>query len=248
MEGEETMSKGVSNAMQVGKIRVFAVTLAVMVAVTLLITMTNASLAATAPAAPVISSPTEGSFVTGAFTLSGTAPTDSVVHVYNPSTEAYMGNARVDASGNWGLALSGLDDGKTSFTARASKDGVSSAWSNFRTVTVDTRAPANPSITSPTEGSRLLKDVCDRYKFSGTAEPGSKVELFEGPTPKGTVKANLSGNWAMSVYLYDLRTYYFRARATDIAGNVSGWSETRTIRVVPNFDTSKGDQPPDCSY
>lgn len=147
----------------------------------------------------------------------------------------------------------GRCEGKHAYKARvySSTDGAFSAWSNIRTVTVDTKAPVAPSITSPTEGSRLVDnvchDVCHEHGFSGTAEPGSTVELFEGTTRKSTVQADLSGNWSMRVYLNNLRTYSFEARATDMAGNVSGWSDTRTIKVVPNRDTSESAEAPDCS-
>jgi hypothetical protein len=247
---EKEMSEVASKARQVGMARAFAVAFSVMVAVALLMTMAGVAEAATAPAAPVIVSPPEGSYDNdGAFTLSGTAPAYTTVHVRDASSGIYMGSAKVGSSVDWELGLSGLSEGKHAYKARVyrSTDLAFSAWSNIRTVTVDTKAPVAPSITSPTEGSRLVENVCSEYGFSGTAEPGSTVELFEGTFRQSTVQADLSGNWNMLVKMNSLRTYYFEARATDIAGNVSGWSDTRTIEVVPNFDTSEAAEPPDCS-
>jgi hypothetical protein len=223
---KKTMGNEMSKARQVGMTRAFAVAFSVMVAVALLMTTANATLAVTAPPAPAISSPPEGSYDNdGAFTLSGTASLNTTVQVFDASSGKYVGTTKVGSGGNWGLALSGLSEGKHAYKARVYNIyGVFSAWSNTRTVTVDTKAPAAPSLSAPYEG-----------KISGTAEPSSTVELFKGTTSLGTVQADSQGNWSMAVVVsLQSDTYYFKARATDLAGNVSGWSNTRTITVEIN--------------
>jgi large repetitive protein len=219
------MSEVTSKTMQVGIARALAVAFSVIVAVVLLMTMASATLAVTAPAAPVIVSPPEGSYDNdGAFTLSGTAKAYTIVQVFDASSGMKLGNVSVNALGNWQLSLSGRSDGKHAYKARVyskSDGGVYSDWSNTRTVIVDTKAPAAPSIAAPFEG-----------EISGTAEASSTVELFEGTTSLGTVQADGQGNWNKQVVVkLQSDTYYFKARATDLAGNVSGWSNTCTINV-----------------
>jgi hypothetical protein len=144
------MSKVASKMRQVGMARAFAVVFSVMVAVALLMTTASAALAATAPAAPVIVSPPEGSYDNdGAFTLSGTAKAYTFVQVFDASSGMKVGSTvNVNALGNWQLSLSGLSDGKHAYKARVydKQYGVYSEWSNIRTVTVDTKAPAAPYL------------------------------------------------------------------------------------------------------
>jgi hypothetical protein len=203
----------------------------VMVAVALLMTTASATLAATAPPAPVISSPPEGSYDNdGAFKLSGTAPTNSVVRVFEGSVgQYYVGSAQVDSAGKWALPLSGVADGKHAYQARVTDlaSSLVSSWSNPRTVIVDTKAPAAPYLAPYFSGDFAY----------GTAEPNSKVELFVthgNTTSLGTVQADGQGKWRMdiSISMWEEGAYWFKARATDLAGNVSGWSDERCTNVL----------------
>jgi large repetitive protein len=233
---EKKMSEVASKTRQVGMARAFAVAFAVMVAVALLMTAASASSAATAPAAPVISSPPEGSYDNdGAFTLSGTAPTNTTVKVFEGSVgQYYVGTVKADSNRNWALPLSGVKEGKHAYKAKVT-DAMSnvSAWSNTRTVIVDTKATA-PSITGP-EGSSTMNEVYVNSRtigLFGTAEPNSVVNLFDrNGNYKGTADADGSGNWSMDATVGQDGSYSFKAKATDQAGNVSTWSNTRYVRV-----------------
>ena len=232
------MSEVASKAMQAGMARGFAVAFSVMVAVALLITTASATLAATAPPAPVIVSPPEGSYDNdGAFKLSGTAPTNSVVKVFDTVSgrEYYQGTAEVDSAGKWALPLSGVADGKHAYQARVTDLASSrvSSWSNTRTVIVDTKAPAAPYLAPYFSGGNAY----------GTAEPNSKVEVFmthEKTTSLGTVQADGQGNWSKEIFnsMGDDGTYWFKARATDPAGNVSGWSDERMTSIINGWITN----------
>jgi chitodextrinase len=227
------MSREASKARQVGMAGGFAVAFSVMVAVALLMMTASASLANSTLPAPVISSPPEGSYDNdGAFTLSGTAWANSTLHVFNASSGMKVGTLKVASSGNWGLDLTGLSEGKHAYKARVSTTyGLLSTWSNTRTVIVDTQAPAAPSITAPDEGASFFEDT--PIVFSGRAEPNSTIELFEGTNFQGAVKADLSGNWSKVANVGQAGSYSFKAKARDLAGNVSPWSNTRTV-IVPD--------------
>lgn len=75
--------------------------------------------------------------------------------------------------------------------------------------------------------------------ISGTAEAGSKVELFDGTTSLGTVTAGANGAFSKDVDLA-AGAHAITARATDVAGNVSSASTPLVINVdatapaVPN--------------
>ena len=133
--------------------------LAVTVSLVVVAMMASASLAATAPAAPVISNPSEGSLVNSFFTLSGTAPTNSVVKVFEvidgTSKPSYRGDAQVSATGQWELTLSGVADGRHAYKAYATDKatGQNSGWSNTRTVNVDSTLVLRPPVGSRTDWS-----------------------------------------------------------------------------------------------
>ncbi len=149
------MSKVASRTRQVGMARAFSVAFSVMVAVALFMTTASATLAATAPPAPVISSPPEGSYDNdGAFKLSGTAPTNSVVKVFDTVSgrEDYQGTAEVDSAGKWALPRNGVGEGKHTYKARVTDlaSSLVSSWSNTRTIKVEISEPAG---TAPSGGS-----------------------------------------------------------------------------------------------
>jgi hypothetical protein len=225
--------------------------LVVTVALVFAAMLASASLAATAPAAPVISSPSEGSLVTGSFTLAGTAPTNSVVKVSEvidgTSKPSYRGDARVSASGEWALPLTGVADGKHAYKAYVTDQatGQNSIWSNTRTVTVDAKAPAAPTLKVGSDTTSYTNGELQEGWLGGIAEPGSKVEVFFQGTLMSTVSTDVQLcspyggstclNWTTPAE-FTLNSandgqYYFKARATDRAGNVSGWSNNILISV-----------------
>ena len=115
-----------------------------------------------APDAPVITavtddiSPVTGTVASGgstndtAVSISGTAEAGSTVVVYNGAVS--LGTATANGSGNWSLTTSTLSNGVTyAFTAKATDAaGNESVASNAYTVTVDTQAPAAPTVNALT--------------------------------------------------------------------------------------------------
>ncbi len=224
--------------------------LAVTVSLVIVAMMASASLAATAPAAPVISNPSEGSLVNSFFTLSGTAPTNSIVKVFEVLDSGYTvdrGYAEVLATGKWELRLTGVADGKHAYKAYATDKatGQNSGWSNTRTVTV--KALAAPVIEHP--GG----EVCTRdgsFALGGIAKPNTTVRAADvSPTGQismvGTATVSpyvgrvetlvQNGRWSMNLSGVSEGTHRYMAQTIEKTGTYtinSAWSIPQTVNVT----------------
>jgi hypothetical protein len=135
--------------------------------------------------------------------------------------------------------------GRTAWTVEPSVLGLD----DVKTSTVSV-APSAPKITSPKNNSY---DTDGSFSVSGTAERGSKVELFEttknGTTSKGTTKADFSaGAWSIPLSGVSEGAHTYSAKATNTVGT-SNASSPVSITV----DTTKPsaptiDSPKDNSY
>src|SRR4051794_32875475 len=121
-----------------------------------------------------------------------------------------------------------LADGAYTFRVRAVHGDLVDGTPDTQTFTVDTTAPVAPTITAPPDNSAQNSTT---VALSGTAEPGSTVEVFEGATSRGTTTATTQGNWTRSIPGVGEGTHTYTATARDAAGNVSGNSNARSIRV-----------------
>jgi MYXO-CTERM domain-containing protein len=185
---------------------------------------------ATAPAAPVVLTPADGSFTSDTTpTYTGTAEPGSTVTVIVDG--ASVGTVTANAAGNWTFTPTvPLANGPHSVKATASDaGGNTSPDSNINNFTVDTVAPAAPVVNTPADGS-TINDSTPAY--SGTAEPGSTVNVIVDGTPVGTAVANAAGNWTFTptAPLAD-GPHTVRATATDAGGNTSPSSATNTFTL-----------------
>jgi len=102
----------------------------------------------------------------------------------------------------------------------------------------DTTPPTSPTITVPTDGT-VTTDP--NVTFSGDAETGSTVELFDGGISIGTATAN--SPWSIVVILSD-GVHSITAIATDASANSSPIFGPITINVTlpptPSFDFTLG--------
>ena len=143
------------------------------------------------PGAPVITSFSPDTGVVGdgitdpaILTLTGTAVANSTVNVYDGTT--LLGTATANASGAWSFVTAPLPDGVHSFTATDTVSGITSAASAVMNVTIDTVAPAAPSIASFTTDSGTVGDGItndNTLTLTGTAEANSTVKVFDGCEP-----------------------------------------------------------------
>ena len=89
-------------------------------------------------------------------TLTGTAVANSTVNVYDGTT--LLGTATANGNGAWSFVTVPLPDGVHSFTATDTVSGKTSAASAAMNVTIDTVAPAAPTIASFSTDSGTVGD------------------------------------------------------------------------------------------
>ncbi|MCQ4162595.1 Ig-like domain-containing protein, partial [Roseomonas sp. GC11] len=196
-----------------------------------------------APIAPVVSgistdsgtSATDGITNQSSVTVSGTAEASSTVEVLKDG--ASLGTVTADASGNWTIAAT-LTEGSNSFTARASDlAGNTGVLSTAYAVTLDTAAPAAPSISSisPDSGTSSTDKITSQGSITvtGTGPASATITLYSSGTQVGSTTSDSSGNWVVSLSGSPLAegTHSLTARATDTAGNQGSDSTAVTVVV-----------------
>ena len=206
-----------------------------------------------APDAPVIGGVHDdvgavtGALASGALTddaqptLTGQAEAGSIVFIYDGDRQ--LGEVVADANGNWSFTPKDpLGEGEHRFTVRA-QDAAgnlsepSAAWD----LVIDTHAPDAPSIggihdaVGEVTGALASGDATDdqRPTFSGQAEAGSIVFIYDGKQQLGEVRADENGNWTFTPEepLAD-GLHSFTVKAVDAAGNVSDASAAWLITIV----------------
>ncbi len=177
----------------------------------------------TAPAQPIIISPSDGAKTKDATPLAiGSAEPLSHIRLY--ATGTLIGEADADANGAWQAESVHLIDGSYKLYATATDlAGNVQPATSFINITIDTVAPNAPTITGPLTGSAVNNP---RPTFSGTAEVGSVVTLYrDGHALPDQIVANAQGRWSVVVQdNISEGTHAFFAAATDAVGNMSGAS------------------------
>ena len=159
-----------------------------------------------APAAPTIASFSTDSGTVGdgitndnTLTLSGTAEANATVKVFDGAT--LLGSAVANGSGAWSYTTAALVQRQPQphryrhRCRRQYRRGLGSALS----VTVDTAAPAAPTIASFSTDSGTVGDGItndNTLTLTGTAEANATVKVFDGATLLGSAVANGSGAWS----------------------------------------------------
>ena len=208
-------------------------------------------------AAPVITSFSPDTGVVGdgitdpaILTLTGSAVANSTVNVYDGST--LLGTATASGTGAWSFTTIPLPDGMHSFTATVTVSGMTSAASAVMNVTVDTAAPAAPTIASFTTDSGTVGDGItndNTLTLSGTAEANATVKVFDGATLLGNVAANASGAWSYTTAALANGSHSLTATATDAAGNTGAASGALSVTIdtaapaaptIASFTTDSG--------
>ncbi len=182
--------------------------------------------------------------------LTGTAPANSTVNVYDGTTK--LGTAAADASGAWNFTTAALTDGTHSFTATDTVSGTTSAASPAVNVTIDTKAPSAPTITSYTTDSGTVGDGVTNdatLTLTGTAEANATVKVYDGTTLLGTATANGSGAWSYTTAALASGPHSLTAKATDAAGNTGVASAALSVTIdttapvaptIASFSTDSG--------
>ncbi|PIF73972.1 hypothetical protein CLU95_1093 [Variovorax sp. 54] len=194
------------------------------------------------PTAPVIESvfddvgSRQSELYSGDFTddtkpvVTGKAEAGSTVIVYDNGVE--VDRVQANASGDWTYTpAAALVDGGHSISAVAmNKAGTASVPSASFGFTVDTEAPAAPTIASVYDdqgtvtGNLTQGQVTDDAKpaINGLAEANSTVVIYDGVTEIGRVKATASGDWSFTPATVLVNgNHSISAKAIDAAGNMS---------------------------
>ena len=119
--------------------------------------------------------------------------------------------------------------------------GNQGAWTATHRFVLDTNPPAVPSLAGPADGAHVgsRPDLGGTFttgdngdsgslSFQVCADSGCTSVVQTGSSSSG-LSSGTTGTWA-TASLAD-GVYYWRARATDVAGNPSAWSSTGTFTV-----------------
>jgi hypothetical protein len=141
------------------------------------------------------------------------------------------------ASGSW--TPSGFADGVYYWHARGTDAvGNQSGWSAVRSFTLDTTAPTAPALGSIATRVNTTPQLSATFSDPGATDSGTlSFELCSNGScatvlqsnTTGAIANGANGNWTPSS-LAD-GNYYWRVRARDSAGNLSGWSAASSFVV-----------------
>jgi pectate lyase len=172
----------------------------------------------TAPVVPGITNIT-------ATTVSGTGEPGGTVQVMDGST--LLGTTTIASDGTWSLPVT-LVDGTHSITATVT-DGAGNSTNTpaGTTTTIDTVAPAAPVISTTAISTNDTTPT-----FSGTAEAGSAVKIYDGATMLGTTTAGSDGTWSFTPPTpLSEGAHSITAKTTDVAGNTSPASSAVSLMI-----------------
>ena len=138
--------------------------------------------------------------------LSGSAPSNDIITVYENGNE--IGQTIALLSDTWAYSnmATKLSDGVYNFTVQATDpSGFSTPLSYPYQVIVDTHVPSPPALNdiSPDTGSSSTDGITNvnTPTFSGWTEPFAVVDLYSNGSavPFGATEADISGFWSFTV-------------------------------------------------
>ncbi|MFN2615350.1 MAG: Ig-like domain-containing protein, partial [Actinomycetota bacterium] len=186
---------------------------------------------------PAISLPAQNAYVSSSLVhVTGTAKPATTVTLSEGTTPLASTSAASDGTWTCDVAFS---QGTHVITASSTDEwGTVDGPSEARTFTVDSLAPATPVITAPAPGAVV---ATSNVAISGTAEPGSTVQIHEGSGARGATTTDGAGSWTITIGFTD-GAHTINAEATDAAGDTSGQvARTFTVDTVapqpPRIDT-----------
>ena len=163
------------------------------------------------------------------FTLTGTArPGSDLTVSHRVSFSSAPEKTLTTTATNWQIEVT-LFEGDNEFQVARNLNKDDTTYSNSVDITLDSTAPAAPVITSPTTPTTPTND--NTLTITGTAEADSTVTLTQnGAALPTTATIDSDSTWSVDVTLQD-GANTFTATATDQAGNVSGVSNSVTVKL-----------------
>jgi hypothetical protein len=182
-----------------------------------------------APVAPTMSVYSEAGSAVGSTTtlddlvLKGTAEANSTIKVLDGSTE--IGTATANGSGTWSFDTGHLDVGSHRFTSKAVD-----AAGNIGSASASANVGIAALPTADIEFTNLSKSWWGGVTISGTADPNSAVNLYDGEKALGSVTASSDGTWTYTTKLGFSNTVHgYTAQEVDSTGNVVAKSSGQAI-------------------
>ncbi|WP_395278777.1 BapA/Bap/LapF family large adhesin [Enterobacter bugandensis] len=181
-------------------------------------------------------------------TLSGTAPADAVITVYDGTT--LLGTATLDGSGGWSFTpVIPLTDGPHTLTVHATDAAGNTTISTPFELTVDTVPPATPEIPAITvnpDGTETQLNPGETTRdttptLSGTGNPGDTVTIYNGGVKLDDVLVDGTGNWTWTPATpLPNGTYDITLTVTNMdgTGNESAPSQPVTITIDTDAPTA----------
>ena len=204
----------------------------------------------TAPALPVVTSPTSAVTVNAAtFAITGTAEVNSLVRVFldanndgvadNPASPVAQQQLTAGATA-FSISTPLTQDAANNFVVTATDVASNqSTPTDVPTITEDSTTPANPTVTSPAAPVTVNATT---FAVAGTAEANALVKVYSDANNNGVIDAadtvvaqqQLTGGatrFSISVSLQHADNT-FVATATDAAGNESFATDVPTITAA----------------
>jgi C1A family cysteine protease len=190
------------------------------------------------PVAPVLTSPVSGLLTTDStpdFTWNA-VPYGDTYEIQIDNLSSFAAPIEQTAIGlSLGYTATTLTDGVKYWRVRAiNVNHEAGAWSSARTITIDTTPPLPPVLSLPANGVT----VRGTPTFSWTASATATAYQFAYDND-----ADCSSPLYISVFQSALTIkpplmavggpYYWCIKSRDAAGNVSNWSSSRTITILP---------------
>jgi hypothetical protein len=165
-------------------------------------------------------------------TVTGTAEPGSTVTVF---FDGIAQGTTTAPSGTWTFAAAPKRDGTYQIMAAAQDAaGNAGAASDPLDVTIDTAAPAAPTITGFSRDSGLVGDQLtndNTLTITGVAEPGSTVHVLFNDAMQGSATAGGDGAWTFNAAPKPDGAYRITATAQDAAGNTSAASGPLVVTI-----------------
>ena len=166
---------------------------------------------------PVLELPETGILEVGPMALSGSAQPNSGVQIL--ANGRVVGLARADEEGAWSLEVTMNEAGDHEITVQTLNVGgdviaEGEPVTLSLNATAETPAPASqapasdasamsgPGLLFPADGADIItgETIVGRLTLIGTGEPGTEVEILDGPVVLGTAQVNAEGEW---LYTYE---------------------------------------------